>query len=537
MFGLTRVIKRVNVSSTTLKLLTRSLFTTAALVLTCTLQAASQEEPDFRTPTQTVEEQFLFLRKGIQAEYFSREVGQDWDQMAFWPHAAAHPTHLIGCIEEVLGCLSGSCGASFAVGDKLTPGVQVVDLQTRAVTTLVRGMTICDGIRTTPWGTVIATEEDFVSDAGSVYEILDPLTADEFTILARGKGGAPARIVDQAGRDASDRIIKRTAFPVIRYEGFLVHETGVVIAGDEERPGSYGWGDTDGGAVYKFIPANLYDPGTGNIPSLDHSPFIEGTTYALQVSCRDDRQQFGQGCEIGNGAWIPLTPTAASVDAGAPRIGREAANAAGATAYYRPEDLHRDPLFSDPDQPDAIRFCFAVTGNHAGGNYGEVQCAIDQDVTAATGTTGEIVLNRFVEGNPEFSQPDNLAFQPTTGVLFVIEDNGTSRGNSDVWACLPDGADDDIKSDGCVRLFKIADGSAEATGFLFTPDGTAAYFAIQHSADGNMPLVDDFWTDDLIRLSGFRVRPLKYDFGARTAYRLERQSYRYFGFGSKNKIQ
>ena len=526
--------------------------TTGVLVLTCALPAAGQEV-DFRTPTQTVEEQFLFLRKGIQAEYFSREVGQDWDQMVFWPHGAAQPTHLVGCVEEILGCLSGACGESFVVGDKLTPSVQLIDLQTRAVTTLVRGMTICDGIRTTPWGTLVATEEDLVSDTGAVYEILDPLTKDEFTILERGSGGAPARIVDQAGRDASASIIKRTAFPVIRYEGFLVHETGVVIAGDEERPGSYAQGDTDGGAVYKFIPTRLYDPNTGPIASLDQSPLVEGTIYALQVSCRDDLQQFGQGCEVGNGTWIPLTPTAASEPTAAPesgitltrffpdkgklRIGREAANAAGATAYYRPEDLHRDPLFSDPTQPEAIRFCFAVTGNHTASNYGEVQCAIDRNVTAATGTTGEIVLNRFIEGSPEFSQPDNLAFQPTTGALFVVEDNGTSQGNSDVWACLPDGADADIKSDGCVRLLKIADGSAESTGFLFTPDGTQAYFAIQHSADGNMPLVDDFRTDDLIRLSGFRVRPMKYDFGARTAHRLERQSYRYFGFGAENRIE
>ncbi len=520
--------------------LKRFLFTTGLLVLTCTIQAAGQEAVDFRTPTQTVEEQFLFLRKGIQAEYFSREVGQDWDQMVFWPHGAARPTHLVGCIEEILDCLSGTCGESFVFGDKLTPSVQVIDLQTRAVTTLVRGMTICDGIRTTPWGTVIATEEDYQSDTGSVYEILDPLTADEFTILDRSRGGAPARIVDQDGWDASDRIIKRTAFPVIQYEGLLVHETGVVIAGDEHRPGSYERGDTDGGGVYKFIPTNLYKPDTGHIASLNQSPLIEGTTYALQVSCREDRQQFGQGCEIGNAAWIPLTPTVTSeisLDAGKPRVGREAANAAGATAYYRPEDLHRDPMFSDPNQPDAIRFCFAVTGNHAGSNYGEVQCAIDQDVTTATGATGEIVLNRFIEGSPEFSQPDNLAFQPTTGGLFVVEDNGASRGNSDVWACLPDGADDDIKSDGCVRLLKIADGSAESTGFLFTPDGTEAYFAIQHSADGNMPLVDDFQTDDLIKLSGFRVRPMEYDFGARTAYRLERQSYRYFGFGAENAIE
>ena len=514
----------------------RSLSTAGALVLVFTLQAESQEDPDFRTPTQTVEEQFTFLSNGIQAEYFSREVGQDWDQMAFWPHGSNNPTHLVGCIEEVLGCLSDPCGDPFVPSDKLTPGVQVINLQTREVSTVVRGMTICDGIRTTPWGTVLATEEDFVSDTGSVYEILNPLTPDEYTILNRGSGGDPAQIVDQDGNDASGHITKRTAFPIIRYEGFLVHETGVIIAGDEERPGSYEPGDTDGGAIYKFIPDLLRTPGSGAITALDQSPLVSGVTYALQASCRDNRQQFGQGCEIGAGAWVELSPTAASEDSadeGMPRIGREAAYSAGASAYYRPEDLHRDPMYNDADNPNAVRFCFAATGNKAASNYGEVQCAIDRDITATSGETGEVVINRFIEGDPELNQPDNLAFQPVTGVLYIIEDNP----NGDIWACLPDGTDRDVKSDGCVRLLQLTDESAEPTGLIFTPDGTEAYFNIQHSADGNMPLVDDFRTDDLIRLAGFRVRPLKYDFGARTERSLQLQTYRYFGFGTKNQIE
>ena len=43
---------------------------------------------------------------------------------------------------------------------KLNPAVQAVSLADGAVTTLVRGMKGCDGIRTTPWGTVLATEEE-----------------------------------------------------------------------------------------------------------------------------------------------------------------------------------------------------------------------------------------------------------------------------------------------------------------------------------------------------------------------------------------
>ena len=158
--------------------------------------------------------------------------------MAFWPHGSNNPTHMVGCIEEVLGCLSDPCGEPFVPGDKLTPGVQVINLQTREVSTIVRGMTICDGIRTTPWGTVLATEEDFVSDTGSVYEILNPLTPDEYTILDRGSGGAPARIVDQDGNALQVILPSVRHFQSFATKGFLVHETGVVIAGDEERPGA-----------------------------------------------------------------------------------------------------------------------------------------------------------------------------------------------------------------------------------------------------------------------------------------------------------
>lgn len=506
-----------------------ALVTVAALAVAFAAPALGQ---DFRTPTQTVDEQFTFLAPGITAEYFSREAGQDWDQMVFWPHSSSNPTHLVACIEESLECLSGTCGSTFVFGDKLTPGVQIIDLATREVRTIVRGMTICDGIRTTPWGTVLATEEDFNSDTGSVYEILNPITTNQYTVLDRGSGGGPAVIVDQNGADASAQIVKRPALPIIRYEGFLVDSTGVIIAGDEERPGSYEPGDTDGGAIYKFIPETLHT--LGPISSLDQSPLTAGTNYALQVSCVDNRQQFGQGCEIGAGAWVPLplTPASeASADEGTPRIGREAAHAVGATGYYRPEDLHRDPMFSDPNNPNAARFCFAVTGNKFGANFGEVQCAIDTDITAATGETGEVMINRFLEGDPDLNQPDNLAFQPVTGNLYVIEDNS---GDADVWACLPDGADMDIKTDGCMKVLTLADASAEPTGFIFSPNGTSAYFNIQHSADGNMPLVDDFRTDDLILLSGFNVASVdaSADFGMFVETERALASQSLFGFGA-----
>ncbi|MFQ5457648.1 MAG: alkaline phosphatase PhoX, partial [Myxococcota bacterium] len=104
-------------------------------------------------------------------------------------------------------------------------------------------------------------------------------------------------------------------------------------------------------------------------------------------------------------------------------------------------------------------------------------------------------------GDGDFNQPDNLAFQPRTGALYVVEDSA----NGDAFACLADGADRDIKSDGCVKILSTADSSAEPTGLFFTADGRAAYLAIQHSDDRNMPRVDDYRTADILVISGFEV--------------------------------
>jgi secreted PhoX family phosphatase len=84
----------------------------------------------------------------------------------------------------------------------------------------------------------------------------------------------------------------------------------------------------------------------------------------------------------------------------------------------------------------------------------------------------------------------------------VVEDHE----NGDIFACLPDGADRDIKTDGCIRILSVRDSSAEPTGLLFSPDGTTAYLSIQHSTDDRMPLVDDYPTDDLLVITGFVVR-------------------------------
>ena len=89
------------------------------------------------------------------------------------------------------------------------------------------------------------------------------------------------------------------------------------------------------------------------------------------------------------------------------------------------------------------------------------------------------VANRALEGDADLNQPDNLAFQPVTGNMYVIEDHDFG----DIWACLPDGEDRDIKTDGCVKILSVRDEKAEPTGFAFTGDGKTAYVHIQHSSD------------------------------------------------------
>lgn len=437
----------------------------------------------YRTLTQPAGAQLLAAR-GLKVEYLTRTAANATDMMAFWPSEQA-PTHLIACVEGSRQQLSGDADtANYAPGDKFNPSVQRIRLADGQVETVLRGMSGCDGIRRTDWGTILATEE---KTDGGAYEILNPLATTNEHVIDRATGA----VTDPAA------IAKRSALPTMAWEGLEVLPNGVVIAGDELRPGASG-ADMDGGAIFKFIPATLRTGG-GTISGLDESPLAAGSVYALQVSCVNNRQQYGQGCEVGNGVWVAVNAASARLDAAIQ----------GATGYYRPEDLHRDPLYTSAEYPEALRFCWANTGNEDGGNYGEVMCGVDLapgalSVTGSDGTVNPrtVTVNRIVEGDHDFNSVDNLEFQPHTGNLYVIEDHD----NGDVFACLPDGQDRDLKTDGCVKLFSVKDSSAEPTGFLFDAAGDTAYVSIQHSDDSLMPEVDGYGTDDVLKITGFKPR-------------------------------
>jgi secreted PhoX family phosphatase len=409
----------------------------------------------FRTESQKAGDQLL-LAGGLQAEYVTRNVANHADMMAFFP--AENPTHLIICIEGDREELEGG---------RLNPGVQRVALADGKVETIVRGTSACDGIRTTPWNTVLFTEED---DDGGAYELLDPLATSEIVIKDRKTGEVS---------DAS-KVAKRTALPTMAWEGLTILPSGVIFAGDELRPGT-SYHNTDGGAIFKFVPAKPHAGGA--ITAIDQSPLAAGSVYAMQVSCTD-KVQVGQGCEVGNATWIGVKASAA----------RSTADIGGATGYYRPEDLHQDPAY----RGEGVRFCWTNTGNKAIGNYGEVMCAVDTMADGVESGKQTVTVTRVIAGDPELNQPDNLEMHPS-GMMYVIEDNP----NGDIWSCLPDGQDRDVTSDGCLRILSVKDTSAEPTGFIFAPDGQTAYLHIQHSDDAAMPKVDGYGTDDLIRITGF----------------------------------
>lgn len=427
--------------------------------------------------------QIVDLAPGLHARILTREAANHADMFAFYP--AEHPTHLVFCIEG--GRVADS------EGKPLNPSIQAINMKTGKVDTILWGMNRCDGIRATAWGTILATEE---TNDGSGYEILNPLADkdhdgdfDDYFVLDRGGAGENAQIVDKDGfpGPAAQAIVKRTALPAMAWEGLAVLETGVIYGGDELRPGT-GRQDKDGGGLFKFIPSTPHYG--GKIHNLADSPLAAGNVYAFRADCQSESSshfpQYGQGCEIGNGSWVMVSAANA----------RDDADANQATGYYRPEDMDIDPLYDG----DGVRFCWTNTGNEGGKNYAEVMCGIDRNPleadVKADNFSPTVEVNRFVEGDEDFNSFDNVGFQPETGNLYVIEDHP----NGDIFACLPDGEDRNLKTDGCERILSVKDASAEPTGFAFHPSGRWAYVSIQHSAPSD--LAD---TDDILIIEGFRL--------------------------------
>jgi secreted PhoX family phosphatase len=375
--------------------------------------------------------------------------GPNTDMMVLWPNSA-NPTHLITCNEQGV----------------TAPGVQRITIADGTTETIVTGTANCDGIRPTPWGTVLFSEEAGGGPSGGrAYELINPLDTTGVT-LNRATG------VFSGGIGAANLAV-RPALGRLSYEGFALYNNGVLYYGDEQRPNN----GTPGGAYFKFIPTDLWTPGDPAITDLADSPFVAGTIYGLRLGKRSGNTDYGQGSQTGLGVWVFVANTP-NADL------RALAATLKLTGYYRPEDIDIDRA---AEAGGDVRFCAPNTGNEADDqNWGEVICITDGTLEAATANTTIPEAQYLVIGSPEINMPDNIAYQPGRGNWIVHEDadSENSGKNNDLWACADDHADSDLLTDGCIRIATLNDLDAEWTGGIFDDSGERFFVSIQHNDTG-----------------------------------------------------
>jgi secreted PhoX family phosphatase len=437
--------------------------------------------------------QAIQVAPGLHVSLVSSSVASAADQIAMWPDDD-NPKFLFVCDEETTN-----------------PAVQRVDLSQPAAsnaTTIVTGLTSCDPVRRTPWGTIIVAEE--AGATGGLYELIDPVHITTAINVSNRDAGTTSDPL---------HLVKRKAVGSLSFESFAIREDGTMIFGDELAPS----GGNAGGGIYKFVPANPFQ-GNGPITIAAQSPLVAGSVFGLRVAAQGS-SNWGQGAETGNGAWVAVNVAAPGVvDANMNIILRNAQALQRFTGYYRPEDMDIDPIALENG---VFRACWANTGRMShtdssvvenSGVKAEIMCLVENPPStfAPNPVTGTIpTVDRFVTGSEERGMFDNVAFQPHTGNLVVLEDNSVTsvkslnplvtelRGN-DLWICLPDGDDDDVLTDGCVRFASIRDTSAEPTGFIFTGSGESAYVNIQHRAANDA--LGNTNHGALVKISGFKVK-------------------------------
>ena len=342
--------------------------------------------------------------------------------------------------------------------------------------TIVTGTDACDPVRRTAWGTIVFAEEaGGGTSGGSVYELGDPIDTTGVTLDRDAH--------TFSGGTGSENLAYRSALGHLSMEGLGIYSDGLTYYGDENRPSS----GTAGGAYFKFIPDDPLAAGVRHIASLDDSPFTSGSIYGLRLGLRSGGTDYGQGTNYGEGAWVPVC----SGDACDEIDLRAEAATLHLAGYYRPEDIDLDPI---QQAAGYVRWCSNNTGNENDDQlWGETICLTDGRQSEAETNSAVPEVQPFVAGNPAVSMPDNIDFQPGTNNVVLHEDAETTYltpHNNDLWDCLPDGADNDLQSDGCVRIATLNDLTAEWTGGTFDATGRHFYVSVQHNVSGFGVIVD-----------------------------------------------
>jgi len=398
------------------------------------------------------------LANGLHARVVSTDAAPVIDQISLWPNDS-HPRWLIACNEE---------GPS-------DPGIQRINIATGHAATIVRGTESCDPTRRTPWGTIVFGEEDGGgANGGAIYELMDPLHTTNVT-LDRSTGTF-------SGGTGANNLVARPALGRMSFEGLAILRSGVTYT-DEDDDGVGPVNGKPGNAFFKFVPDHPFTGG-GWITHLADSPYASGRNWGLRISGAS-ADGYGQGREFGVGRWIAL-PRVANVDL-EPKVVQ-----AGLTGYYRLEDADLDPTALAHGR---VRYCASSTGDEEAHLFGEIVCVSDGTVAKANANTATPEAQPFVIGGTSrgINMPDNVEFQPGRGNLIVHEDAETTfefPHNNDLWDCLPDRADQDLLSDGCIRIATLNDLTAEWTGGIFDASGRHFFVSIQHNISGKATVIE-----------------------------------------------
>ena len=283
----------------------------------------------------------------------------------------------------------------------------------------ITSATDLDGIRWTPWGTILFAEEELeepvvgTQDAGRLYEVfLDP---DD-----------PMVAVDVKDRPMVGRL---------RHEGIDVGPDGAVYVVDE----------LNGGSIFRFVPERRGDLSSGQL-------------YALKLTGLTNAQQIWNSgsAHVGAFEWVALDMSVAVVN------GNAAADLVNATEYGRPEDVELigQTLYVANTTEDRV-----------------IAIELKKKTVATFVRSG---LNAPVENAGAsitgFNNPDNLAEGPD-GRLWIVEDNFAS----DIWVADKD-LDKDGAADGVHLFASLRDQDAEGTGIYFGKDPHTLFVNVQHAA-------------------------------------------------------
>ncbi|MEW8624907.1 MAG: alkaline phosphatase PhoX [Candidatus Thiodiazotropha sp.] len=313
--------------------------------------------------------------------------------------------------------------------------VSVVDLHSGESTVLVQDPSYnsLDGIRWTPWETLLFAEE---VEGGRLFEIV---LEDDLT--------------------SAREVIDRPAVGRLAHEGIELDRAGNLYLVDEHRGRTSGCDGVVpcGGGIYKFVPDAAGDLSSGKL-------------YSLKVTGADG---------VGQGEWVgPIDPLTA----------RKSGSQAGGQSYQRPEDLEviGDTLYvAITEGPrdtvvDPASDWLVFTDELYEGRVIAIDLKtmkVSNFVKPGINVPVEIGYPGEDGHQTGFDSVDNLAEAPN-GDLLMIEDNSPS----DIW--IASQLTNEFGASRKVSLFaSLSDPRAEGSGIYFNPhDASILYVNIQHSA-------------------------------------------------------